>query len=255
MSTHSPVLVTPPRVENVVIVRQHLSEEGGCTTRCTVPDLDLLPNEEDKQLAAMLKFANSSEFLFADYVLVVEGPSDRSLLEASWSDFLKSTEDVGGSTTLAVIEACNKSVVPIWLKYLAAMGISAKGVVDLDFIWDGAGKCLGADPELSQFSESFWRLAEECGISSSRDGQRFIPQDKKPQAFELIRNCLREVAETLRTRLRKHGMWVLARGEIESYFGLSSSSKSRYAIVSQKVRRGEMGIDPEVREIFEWVLQ
>jgi putative ATP-dependent endonuclease of OLD family len=255
VSTHSPILVTPERVESVIILRQEPSLEGSCITRCSIPHLDLLPNEEDKQLAAMLKFTNSSEFLFADHVLVVEGPSDRALLEACWSKSRKSLRDTSGPTTLAIIEACSKNVVPIWLEYLKAMGLIACGVLDLDFLWDGAGRCLGPDDDLSRFSESFWKLAEEDGIACKRDNGYFIPSEKKREAFALVCQRLGELTEKLRSRLRDLGIWVLSKGEIECYFNLSPSSKSQYAKASQKVRKGEIEIDPEIHDILRWVLQ
>ena len=255
ISTHSPVLVTPQRVENVIIVRQQVSNQGVCATVCTVPDLSALPDGEDKQLAAMLKYANSSEFLFADCVLVVEGPSDRSLLESCWSKLRKSPDGIGGSKTLAVIEAGSKHVVPAWLNHLSAMGITARGLVDLDFLWNGAGSCLKADQQLSKFMERFWDLAEERGISTSKDGQRNIPSGKKAEAFQLIRVELREMAETLRSKLREQGVWVLADGEIESYFGLSSSSKGRYGAVSREIRGGEIEVPSELQEVLQWVLR
>lgn len=255
IATHSPLLVTPQRIGNVIILRQGAPRTVDFSTCCLVPDLESLPDAEDRQLAALLKFASSSEFLFADCVLVVEGLSDRALLEASWSVLRKSLYGERGPTALAIIEAGNKAVVPVWVSCLKAMGFAAKGVVDLDFLWNGAGKCLGADSDLSQFAASFWKLADKNGVSKVEGGDRSIPSGSKKEAFRLVSENLSEQAQALCSRLRDgHGIWVLSDGEIEQYFGLSSSSKGHYTVASQKVRKGEAEIHPEIQAIMRWAL-
>ncbi|MDZ7336122.1 MAG: AAA family ATPase [candidate division KSB1 bacterium] len=254
VATHSPLLVTSQRIQNVLILRQTVSPDTKLqATCCLVPDPNLLPDPEDKQLVNLLRFSSSAEFLFADCVLVVEGPSDRALLEASWHFGGKSWHPEGQPLALAVVEAGSKVVVPVWANYLRAIGLSACGVVDLDFLWDGAGKCLGADPCLSQFAADFWRLADQRGISEIVDGKHHISPNKKADAFALILQELNQQAQPLRERLQSEAkIWVLAEGEIENYFGLSSSSKGQYAAVSQKVRNGEVQIHSEIETILKW---
>lgn len=254
ITTHSPLLVTPQRIQNVLIL-QPITDIGSQATKCLIPNPNSLPNPEDKQLANLLRFSNSAEFLFADHVLVVEGPSDRALLEASWHVLRTSLHSRGSPLTLAIVEAGSKAVVPAWINYLRAFGLSACGVVDLDFLWDGAGRCLKADPRFSQFTNEFWKLAEQKGISGTTDGKRCIPPERKSDAFRLILNEFKEQAQTLRQQLQTTAwIWVLSQGEIERYFNLSSSSKGHYAAVSQRVRNGEVPVDPEIKSIMEWVI-
>lgn len=253
VATHSPLLVTPQRIRNVLILRQATSADTNLhATCCLVPDPDLLPDPDDKQLSSLLRFSSSAEFLFADRALVVEGPSDRALLEASWYVLRKSQGAGRQPVDLAIVEAGSKAVVPVWVKYLRAIGLSTCGVVDLDFLWDGAGRCLGADPDLSQFTADFWRLAGKRGLSEIVDGNCCIPRDKKAEAFSLILGDLGQQAQVLRQRLQREAeIWVLE-GEIESYFGLSRSSKGAYASVSQKVRKGEVQIPLEIENVLKW---
>jgi len=253
VATHSPLLVTPQRIQNVIILRQTTSKDSNLqATCCLVPDPNRLPDPGDKQLAGLLRFSSSAEFLFADRVLVVEGPSDRALLEASWHVLRKSQASGRQPVDLAIVEAGSKAVVPVWIKYLRDIGFSARGVVDLDFLWDGAGKCLGADPDLSRFAAKFWRLADERGYSEIVSGKHRIPPSKKAEAFGLILSDLYQPAQALRQRLQQEaGIWVLEK-EMETYFGLSSSSKGDYASVSQKVRKGEVQIPSEIENVLKW---
>lgn len=254
IATHSPLLVTPSRIGDVVILKQEIGADSqSCGTRCLIPDTDCLPDPEDKRLASLLKFASSAEFLFADHVLVVEGPSDRALLEAARSVLRASLCTETGPMDLAVIEAGSKDTVPVWIRYLRAIGIEARGVVDLDFLWNGAGRCMGSDPELSQFAASFWTVADEKGVSTTEDGKTSIQKGNKGDAFRLIQEHLAEQQVSLSARLRReHAIWVLERGEIETYFGLAASSKGHYAVASQKVRNGELAIESEIRAIIAW---
>ena len=246
--------MTPQRIPTVLILRQAISPNNGSyATRCLVPDLDSLLDTDDKQLANLLRFSSSAEFLFADCVLVVEGPSDRALLEASRDVLVKSWCSTGQPLSLAIVEAGSKAVVPVWVKYLRAIKLSACGVVDLDFLWDGAGRCLRSDPDLSQFADKFWRLAEEKGISRVDGGNCHIPPDKKAEAFSLISGDLKQLTQCLRQRLQTEaGIWVLAEGEVEKYFGLSSSSKGHYAAMSQKVRNRELQVHSEIKDLVRW---
>lgn len=256
VATHSPLLVTPPRIQNVLILRQAvLPNTETHATCCFVQNPELLPDADDKQLVNLLKFSSSAEFLFADCVLVVEGPSDRALLEACWHVLAKSRRSGEQPLALAIVEAGNKSVVPVWVKYLQDIGFSARGVVDLDFLWDGAGKCLKSDRDLSRFGDKFWKLVEEKGISETSDGKHRIPPNKKEEAFNLILDRLNESAELLRKRLqREAGIWVLAEGEIDRYFDLSRSSKGHYAAVSQKVRNREVAVPQEIEDMVKWAI-
>jgi len=255
IATHSPLVVTPQRVQNVLILRQtRVDNADFYATRCFVPDTEQLPNPDDKQLISLLKFSNSAEFLFADHVLVVEGPSDRTLLEACWSVLRKTSRAIQTPPVeLGIVEAGNKQVVPVWIKHLHAIGLPSRGVVDLDFLWDGAGKCLGDDTDLSQFTEKFWNLAEKNGLSERNNGgNRHIKPNKKADAFAMIQSDLNQLAQALRQRLREAGIWVLERGEIESYFGLSNRSKGDYTSVSHQIRKGEMRIPEEIENVLKW---
>ena len=262
IATHSPFLVTSRQVQNVLILRQMPVEIDAGTivyaTHCFKPDDTILPSSDDKQLASLLRFSNSAEFLFADCVLVVEGPSDRALLKASWEMLRKSLRQSSQlPLALSIVEAGSKSVVHVWLKYLGeGMGFLSRGLVDLDFLWNGAGQCLGSDSDLSQFTERFWDLAKQRNLLKNGSNHR-IKDGKKQEAFRLIleNEDLKQKAGILRRRLRdEFGIWVLGEGEIEHYFGLSRRKKGLYAAVSQQIRNEDMEVPSEIKEVLKWIV-
>lgn len=255
IATHSPLLVTPRHIDDVVVVRQHqVATDASPCTMCHWPQPNSFGDENDKQLIKLLEFASSAEFLFADCVMVVEGTSDRVLLEAAWSILRDSMCATRGPLVLGVIEAGSKAVVPVWITYLQRMGINACGMVDLDFLWDGAGRCLGADSELSQFCQSFWSRALDLGIARE-DKKKGRVVDNKEAAFALVCSELGTPAQAIIGRLQQEAdVWVLRGGEIEQYFGLSASSKSRYMEAGMRVRRGEVQVHQEISDILNWAM-
>lgn len=80
---------------------------------------------------------------------------------------------------------------------------------------------------------------------------------KKPEVFTLLvtDDHLRKSGAKIRSRLiAEHELWVLSLGEIENYFGLSSSSKGQYIDASQKVRNAQIEIHEEIREMARWLM-
>ena len=249
--THSPMLVTPFRIDSVLIVRQSMGEANVVQSECICPNADALPNPEDKHLTALLKYTNSAEFLFSDFVIVVEGPSDRELLNAVWKKVKKQLLPAS-NLALAVIDAGSKAVVPTWVRHLKAIGLDAAGMVDLDFLWDGAGKCLKGHKGLSQLAAEFWKLCDERNLSEVKDGNHNINSSMKTAAYSILNTELRPQTTAIIEALRCHRIWTLQNGEIECYFGLSQSSKGQYSIVSQKIARGEVDIAQEIIDFLEW---
>ena len=198
----------------------------------------------------MLKFTHSSEFLFADYVIVVEGPSDKSLIEAVWYILKKDFAELKGPIDLAVIDAGSKDTVYPWILYLKAMKINAKGIVDLDFVWRGAGNVLRSHAILSDLIRRWRKELEKQGLLD-KDGKI---SDKR-RAGQIMRNSFETELDKIREDLRQKDIWVLRNGEIEDYFGLSKSSKGKYTKVSREVRSGEREIPDELKEVLSWVIE
>ena len=260
VASHSPILVNPSRLENIVIVRQELAPNPH-KTNFHIPDSSLFEHDDDRSMISLLKLNNSSEFLFSDFILVVEGVSDKLLLESSWnrirSKFDKKFE------TISLIESGGKGILPVWIGYLAKMGFPVKGCVDLDFLWNGSGKVLNDDVVVGKFCEKFWAMAEKAGYCEvEKDGKskHSLKNGCKKDAFKFIVGDkpdkeLNKWAQHMFDELRKNNIWVLTQGEIEDYFQLSSSSKTQYVSVGQEIRSGKVEVPDEIEKILTWLFE
>lgn len=259
-ASHSPILVTPSRLENVVIVRQELHPNPH-KTNFYIPDSSLFERDDDRNIISLLKLNNSSDFLFSDFILVVEGVSDRFLIESSW-DKVRGKFDKKFET-ISIIESGGKDVVPVWISYLAKMGYPVKGCVDLDFLWNGSGKLLTDDVIVGKFCEKFWGMVEKAGYCElDKDGKpkHSLKNGNKKDAFKFIVGDkpdkeLNKWAKLMFIELKKKNIWVLTQGEIESYFGLSSTSKTQYVSVGQEIRSGKVEVPDEIEKILTWLFE
>jgi len=255
IASHSPLLVTPSRMDNIIILRQELPPNPH-KTNFFIPDDSLADHDDDKHLISLLKLNNSSEFLFSDFILVVEGVSDRYLLESCWGGVREKIDKKFES--ISIIESGSKDIVPLWIEYLKKMKFPTKGVVDLDFLWNGSGRVLKND-DVSKFCEKFWKFADESNLCEvADDGKKILKKGSKDNAFALVvgENCdkeLNELGKKISEELLKHDIWVLRKGEIEYYFGLSLTSKGKYVTAGQKIRKGEIEIPSEMQELLTWL--
>lgn len=252
VATHSPLLVTPRRLEQIVILRQDPKANHPATVG-TYPQPGKFNDPDNKRLVDLLKFSASAEFLFADYILVTEGTSDRTLLGACWDILREELCADREPVSLAIVDAGSKDAVPVWIEYLQAMGLPAKGLVDLDFLWNGAGRCLKEHQGLNTFTQRFWEQMEQNDLCTRENGKCKLNAKNKAPVFRVINSHLRQHSDPVRTALKDtFNIWVLENGEIEPYFGLSYKSKGKYAQASRKIRKNEIEIDPEIREILVW---
>lgn len=255
IASHSPLLVTPSRMDNIIILRQGLPPNPH-KTNFFIPDDSLSDHDDDKHLISLLKLNNSSEFLFSDFILVVEDVSDRYLLESCWSGVREKIDKKFES--ISIIESGSKDIVPLWIEYLKKMKFPTKGVVDLDFLWNGSGRVLKND-DVSKFCEKFWKLAEQTNLCEvADDGKKTLKKGSKDDAFALVvgEKCdkdLFELGKKISAELLKHDIWVLSQGEVEYYFGLSLTSKGKYVTAGQKIRKGEIEIPGEMQELLTWL--
>jgi hypothetical protein len=153
--------------------------------------------------------------------------------------------------------------VPVWLGYLSKMGFPVKGCVDLDFLWNGTGKVLLNDDVVSKFCEKFWIMAEKseyCEYDKNGKPIHSLKNGNKKDAFKFIAGensdrDLNQWAQHMFIELRKNNIWVLTQGEIEGYFGLSSSSKTEYVSVGQSIRSGKADVPDEIEKILTWLFE
>jgi putative ATP-dependent endonuclease of OLD family len=236
LATHCPIMLTPNTILNAILIRKQENVDGHEATKRLLPIFWAIPPDMDVRVKQLMEYQRSTAFLFADRVVVVEGPSDIALLEAIWEKLFTVTPD---TDCVGFLDGGNKATVHDCCTVLRGIGLPAAGVVDLDFVWNGAGKCLKSDSEYSSFCESFWASAEKLDIVLSENGNKRVDSKKKSEGFKIIKEEFEKDVKKLRDRLwQNHGIWVLAEGEIEDYVGLTASSKQKWSEAAREIRGG-----------------
>ncbi|MHB9032984.1 MAG: ATP-dependent nuclease [Anaerolineae bacterium] len=247
IATHSPFLVTPAHLDKTLMLRKSIDNK---VSRTSIYDLKSAALPAEKKTQQLLGLENSSVFLFSDIVLVVEGPSDRSILNACIS-CLKETDQNCGLVSL--VEAYTKDNVKDFINYLSSLGIKARGVVDVDFLLHGAGACLHSCIELSQLTSMFDTKATSQGYFDD-DGK--LLKSKRKDAFLMFQSDhdLEPLATVVINKLKdEHDIWVWSCGELEYYFDLNISAKGDYLKVAERIRQfGPNCIHDEVSRMLKW---
>jgi len=249
IASHSSSVVTPSRIPNVIVSQKVVNENNSSYSEFSPANFNGI-DENDRQLIKILTSTYSSEFLFSDFVLVVEGISDKVILEAILS---KKQNHKNTQKELSIVECGSKDVLKSWSEIITRFNIKTKCLADLDFLWSGAGRYLGDSPILSGFCNDFWNIADQIGIKV--DGQAKLIDGKKKQAFKILNTELTEQKKQLIALLRNEKVWVLNNGEIENYIGLSSSSKSNYRKKVIEIKQNEVPIPRELTNLLNWAIE
>lgn len=237
MATHSPLLVTPNSVNCTIRVekKSDTTFPRPYTKGWGPIQLERLEVGE-RQLLQFFAVQRSSRFLFCRGVLLVEGTGDEHLICAVARRLRQfNFEDA----EVAVVEAGGKDAIAPFMSILKKLGLVVWGLVDVDFLWSGAGQLLGADPVLSRFSARLHEIVPPSEGGQPNEAQR---REEKRNRIEACRNDLSPDRNELCERLTAHGIFVLREGEIEDYVGLGQTAKSQYLQAATEIDSGRRPI-------------
>lgn len=248
--THAPSMVVQEKILDTIIITKEPSEDGTFQTNRLRPIRSFIENEPDKRIAHLMQYQRSSTFLFSERIVVVEGPSDILLLEAIWATIRNKQPEAEG---VGFLDAGSKDVVPSCQKVLKGIGLCTIGIVDFDFIWNGAGKCLGSDKVYSKFCDQFWQEACALALAEQKSREKKIKKEKKCEAIKLVFERFEDEIISITDSLwTEHQILVLKAGEIENYVGLTETSKGQYAKAAREIRAKQRDVTSiqELQDIF-----
>ena len=237
VSTHSPNFVmgciqsgTP-----VNIVR--------LTYRDKVATARVLKNEDLLELMRnpLLRSTRVLEGLFYEFVIVTEGDTDRAFYQEINQRLLDHKPEWGIPNCL-FLNAQNKQTVHTILTPLRNLGIPAAGIVDIDVLKEGGTTWAnflvgGFVPELTRKSLALLRSDVKKTLNGTNKDM------KRDGGVELLNDSDREAANNLCDQLQEYGLFIVRKGEVESWLpnlGVSVRSSSWLIDIFQK-----MGTDPE----------
>lgn len=237
MATHSPIIVTPEFVDKTIRIEKRVDAGHPIpfSKRFGPIDPAILPPLQ-RQLLPLFALQRSSRFLFSRGVLLVDGVGDEHPFPAVAQRLQRFDLE---SNEIAVVETGGKDNLRPFSLLLQALGLQTWVLTDIDFLWHGAGKVLGADPDLSTFVEELNRLVPELP-----EGERTNAglRDQRRRQKQAAKTELAVRPSTLCDRLFAQGIFVLREGEIEDYVGLTPTSKGQYLKAAEEVRNGGRAI-------------
>jgi len=246
-ATHSPLLLSPNRLHGLVRLHKVSDPETNLeeTKKVGIPiPEEMLENERD--ILTILNLQRSAHLFFADTVILVEGEADRHLHRAVFQRLLSTTLEL---KDIALVEIGGKDRVTRFKNILAYVCPKVLAIVDVDYLWEGAGNELSSDVDLSQLVEQCRRKAEQVLMRETSTAN--LNGDKKAEKLkEVMKQCCFANAscdkrDTVCRKLEALGTFVLRRGDIEAYVGLGKASKGKYLSAAREIASGERDLNFE----------
>ncbi|MCP4746325.1 MAG: AAA family ATPase [Desulfobacteraceae bacterium] len=211
VSTHSPYFVMGciQSGASVNIVR--------LTYKDKVPTARILPNEKILNLMRnpLLRSTGVLSGLFYDFVIVTESDTDRAFYQEINERLLTHSEGRGIPNCL-FLNAQNKQTEKTIIKPLRELGIPVAGIVDIDVLKDGGkvwssllDSCSIPDIEKSSLEESRLRFHNKF--------KEFDKNMKRDGGINILNDSDQEGLQNLFSRLEKYGLFVVQKGELESW--------------------------------------
>jgi ABC-type cobalamin/Fe3+-siderophores transport system ATPase subunit len=187
------------------------------TYRHNVATARLLPNAEILRLMRnpLLRSTGVLAGLFYEFVIVTESDTDRAFYQEINERLLRYRPEFGIPNCL-FLNAQNKQTVRTIIGPLRQLGIPAVGIVDIDVLKEGGSVWIdflssGFIPDLEQQPLGQLRAAvkqkfEETGKNMKLEG-----------GIDLLGAGEHEAADNLFDRLAQYGLFVVRRGELESW--------------------------------------
>ncbi|MEH1918821.1 MAG: TOPRIM nucleotidyl transferase/hydrolase domain-containing protein [Nostoc sp.] len=217
------------------------------TYRSEVATARVLSNTDILRLMRnpLLRSTGVLEGLFYEFVIVTESDADRAFYQEINERLLRYKPELGIPNCL-FLNAQNKQTVQIIIKPLRELGIPAVGIVDVDILKDGGQDWTnflksGFIPELEYQSLANLRNAVKLrfdaavGKNMKRDG-----------GVEILSSSDKEAANNLFNRLAEYGLFVVRKGELESWLlqlGATGHGPNWLINIFEK-----MGEDPESQD-------
>lgn len=242
ISTHSPNFVMGCIHSGTPVNIIRLTHRGGTATSRVLPSSDIL----ELMRNPLLRSTGVLSGLFYEFVVVTESDADRAFYQEINERLLRFNPERGIPNCL-FINAQNKQTVQTIIRPLRQLGIPAAGVVDIDVIKDGGSTWTNMltsanIPEIAHNSLAAMRVAvkkamEATGLDMKRNG-----------GVGILAASEKEAAINLLDQLAEYGIFVVPRGELESWLPSTNASGHGPSWLIDVFER--MGEDPDTAEFI-----
>ena len=179
--------------------------------------------------------------LFYEFVIVTEADADRAFYQEVHERLLRFKPEWGIPNCL-FLNAQNKQTIRTVLKPLRSLGIPAVGIVDVDVLKEGGTAWTaflegGFVPELERNSLAGLRSSVKTKLDATGKNM------KREGGLEILDSDDKEAAKNLCERLCEYGLFMVKKGELESWLpDLRASGHGPSWLIDAFQKMGE---DPE----------
>lgn len=238
LSTHSPEFIKSVSFNS--LIRIHKNPGSTKSEAYKIKEIDDNTKRKFKQIILKKK----GEMFFADGVILVEGGEE--YLIPPLFEILSKERRLLDSNNISVIRVDGKFNFKNYVDLLENLGIKWVILTDLDFIYSGIQKFVehitDYEPIIESIRNEVDRYVEEQTRDLEEDEKRRV---KKIKRLEKLRNMVSEEnVITLLQELKKIGIFVLKRGELEDYLtdgakNLEKSKERRVIELALKLEENE----------------
>lgn len=260
-STHSPLMLNRDNAADTVIVGKSATE-GVTTEKPLRHAVEQAIQDAPSQSRTLFDLGNLAEIYFAERVVLCEGKTDRRLLPLAYERLYQRHPELDH---IAFVSPGSCSDIPKALPVLAAMGIQACAVADLDFAYTHARSSglLPKDGEdLADAKAVLKRLQANAGFTLAGNE---LPQNNKKDGWPAAEVWAlfaadeqgNAVASQSHEALKAAHVWVWSQGCIEQVTG--TTAKGEDAIIEQEERLRTLGVAeiehqmPAFKACFDWI--
>jgi ABC-type cobalamin/Fe3+-siderophores transport system ATPase subunit len=236
-STHSPHFVMGCIQSGAPVNIVRLTYRNGIATSRLLPSKELL----ELMRNPLLRSTNVISGLFYEFVIVTEGDADRAFYQEINERLLRLKPEWGIPNCL-FINAQNKQTIRTIVRPLRNLGIPAVAIVDVDALKEGGTNwtnLLGSAnvPDLAQNSLGTLRAAVKTAMDATGKDM------KREGGLAILTGAEQEAAQNLLDQVADYGIFVLPRGELESWLkGLGATGHGPSWLIEIFEKMGE---DPE----------
>lgn len=260
-STHSPLLIDRADLPETNIISKPAPQTGTkVNKRVSESVRDVMEGDAAKQAQVLFELGNAIEILFCRKVLLVEGDTEPKVVPSLYSAVRGCSlrADRTGVVRLSGSGDTGKA-----LQVLAAMGVNARALVDLDFAFKQAvrsGLIEADDPHRLVVKKWFHDHRTTHGITLCSEG--FPTNQSDGGAAGAYQKVARDGAnfasiQSLHNQLKAKGVWLWRKGSIEQVMGIDH--KNDPAAITGKclelARNGATALaeEEECRAFCEWL--
>lgn len=257
-STHSALMIEESDVPAAAMVYKESSK--GTVVRTTLASAVAQALSDNAAQAKMLfSLAHASQILFAERVLLAEGDTEKRLLPILFQTI---TGTRMRTAKVAMISQGGVGHLHKAFDVLSALGLPAKGVVDLDYAFRGgrrAGLICQTDPDFTACIPIITALSQHHGFLVDTEGlptrggamnaaEAFEILAKNPQAQPHINN--------LHAKLLAKNVFMWPGGAIEAHLGIAAKNESAWATYAARLKNEKVEdvvVDlPTVTKFVQW---